>query len=136
MKEKLFEELKRYYSYVADDAVDYYLDVNHDLVVKTSDGNTYLFDCIEKGLRRLPREDADITEDDFGKEFGRRLNARMIRKCVTQTALSKMTGIHQTLISQYVSGKVIPSFYRVHVLAKALDCSVDDLCHGTKRSLP
>ena len=51
----------------------------------------------------------------------------MYIKGITQSELSNCTDIPQYLISDYIRGKRTPSFYNVDKIAKALDCSVDEL---------
>ena len=63
----------------------------------------------------------------YAKEFGRRLKARMEEFEMTQTELSKLTGIAQPDISVYISGKIVPSAITVVKLARALNMTTDEL---------
>lgn len=58
------------------------------------------------------------------------LKAIMKEKGVTVTQLAKQTGMAKSSVSQYLSGKNIPSPERVVTLADALCCSVADLEQG------
>ena len=44
-----------------------------------------------------------------------------------QKDLSKKTGISETMISRYMNGLSNPGFFVVDKIARALDCSMDDL---------
>jgi len=54
-------------------------------------------------------------------------NLRDIRlsKGITQEKLEEMTGLSQTLISAYETGKVFPSMKAILILSKALDIPFD-----------
>lgn len=52
--------------------------------------------------------------------FAKRLKEAMAAQNVSQAELSKITGISRSGISQYLSGKNIPSRQRITVLAAAL----------------
>ena len=51
-------------------------------------------------------------------------------KGISQTDLSDRTGIGQTLISRYISGKTTPSVYNVNKIARALNMTVDGLTYN------
>ena len=63
--------------------------------------------------------------------FAKNLKQVMKDKDITQTELSRKTGIGKSSISQYLSGKNIPSKQKVVVLAEALDVPVDLLHEGS-----
>lgn len=126
MKEKMLEDLKFYYPDVVEDAIDYYEKGKYELIVKTKDGNAYSWDNMERTIRRLPRPNEPMTEEQCKREFGIRLRRIMYVKGITQNELSELTGISQPILSGYITGKTAPSFVKVDVIAKALDCSADD----------
>ena len=47
-----------------------------------------------------------------------------------------MTGIGKPSISQYLSGKNVPSPKNVKTIADALECPVDQLTHTTQAAIP
>jgi transcriptional regulator with XRE-family HTH domain len=49
------------------------------------------------------------------------------RKCLSQTQLSEISGVHRTLISRYEFGLVSPTVENLQKLAAALNCTVDEL---------
>lgn len=59
--------------------------------------------------------------------FSKQLKERLCQKGISQKQFSIMTGISKSGISQYISGKNIPRHNVQLKIAKALDCSIDDL---------
>lgn len=62
--------------------------------------------------------------------FSQRLKTAMEHERMSQTALSKVTGLCKSSISQYVSGKSSPSAANLKVIASALNVSADYLKGG------
>lgn len=62
--------------------------------------------------------------------FSQRLKTAMEQERMSQTALSKVTGLCKSSISQYVSGKSSPSAANLKVIASALNVSADYLKGG------
>ena len=59
--------------------------------------------------------------------FAERLRAAMKQAGMNQTALSEKTGASKAAISQYLSGKNIPTMDRIQALAHATGVSAEDL---------
>ena len=57
--------------------------------------------------------------------FAHRLKQTMKERDMTQTDLSRITGLGKSSISQYVSGKNIPSRGNMKIIADALEVSVE-----------
>ena len=57
--------------------------------------------------------------------FAQRLKQTMKERGITQTELSRITGLGKSSISQYVSGKNIPSKANMKIIADALEVSVE-----------
>lgn len=127
MRHTIYEDLKYYFPYIAEDAVKYHEVDMYELIIELIDGSCILYDNLEKTVRVLPNDSDGMTEEECRKEFGYRLRRVMFIKRVDQTELSRRTGISQPLLSRYMSGKTTPSFYNVDRICKALECSVDDL---------
>ena len=127
MDERLLRNFKKQFPRFADDAVEYREKGPFELVVKLSNGRVISYYDTEQGIRRLPSDDMHLTEEECREEFGIRLCRVMYYKGVTQKELSEMTGITQANISNYITGRQTPSFYKVDKIARALDCSTEDL---------
>ena len=66
-----------------------------------------------------------IFEDTFMRAFQYLLKREM--RGVTESELSKMTGISVVTISQYRNGKKIPNVRNLRKIAHVLGCTPDDL---------
>jgi len=55
------------------------------------------------------------------------LKALLKEKKVTQEALAKDLGVHQTLISQWCHGKSRPNIYQVNAMAKVIGVSLEEI---------
>ena len=112
----------------------YYSDVDDivesddlELTITTKNGKRYVYDGLTKGLRQLPSRFEDVDDHIFKREFGIRLRRKMMLKGITQQMLSKMIGVGQPTISNYLTGKNSPTLYMTEKLARALECSIQDL---------
>lgn len=59
--------------------------------------------------------------------FGENLRRIMQERGYSVTKLSQVSGVGKSSISQYLSGKNIPTKERIVVIAKTLGCTVDEL---------
>ena len=126
-RKELYHDFSLYFPGVADITLDYYTIGLYELVVRTEEGEIFSYNDIDRTLRILPSDPDSLDEDEFRTEFSIRLKRMMYIKGITQSELSNYTDIPQYLISDYIRGKRTPSFYNVDKIAKALDCSVDEL---------
>jgi DNA-binding XRE family transcriptional regulator len=111
------EEFDFYFPYIARDTVEFIDQGEFEFMVTLRDGSVIIFDWFDKTIRNY----------EPGKNpFGTRLRKIMRNRGITQLALSDMTGIRAPLISLYVNGRTVPSFYTAEKIAKTLNCSLDD----------
>ena len=68
-----------------------------------------------------------MNDSKWKQEFARRLCLKMAQWGMSQTDLSKASGIDGSQISRYISGSNIPSAKHVAAMAMALRCAVDEL---------
>lgn len=132
MIDSIYNNFKLYFPSVEKQAVMRYPVEHYDyptfeIVVELKDGSLILYDDQDKTIRNLPKDVNHMSESQCKKEFGIRLRKLMRIKHITQSELAELTGIPQQMISDYVNGKRSPSFYKVDLIAKALDCSTDEL---------
>lgn len=127
MRETIIRSMERYCNNLVRRAavIDYIGWV--EVLVTLHNGDRYIYNDLDHGVRRMPRDPNNMTEDECLREFGWRLYNIMRIKGITQADLADMTGIPQSRISNYVNGRTSPGFYNVDKMAKALGCSVDEL---------
>lgn len=126
MEEQMYENMERYYPFIARSMRSCHAQNEYELVVKLTNGEVMLYNDVDKTMRNLPRDSRNMSKEVHLREFGNRLYNVMARKGVTQNELSERIGIAQPTISAYISGRMNPSFYIVDKIAKALDCSTDE----------
>lgn len=126
MANYIFENMQSYYPFLSERMASYKKVGPYELIVKTNDGETILYDDVNHSIRRLPRDSNNMTEQEVSVEFRQRLRRLMTQQGVSQLELSELTGIPQSTISNYLTGKFLPGFYNMDKIAKALKCSVDE----------
>lgn len=125
--EDMIDTATLYIPFITDKAVSYHEGSFGELIIITNDGRKVSFDTFTHVFRAIPNDERLNDEKVYRAEFGRRLRRVMAVRGVTQDELSEKTGIHRTMISQYLCGKVTPSIFKVYQMAKVLECCVDDL---------
>lgn len=129
----LKEKVQMYYPYIANQAVDYEKLDEYTLVIHTNDSRKHLYDLITDTMRMLPIDADNQTDEEFAYEFSLRLRKMMLLNHMGQTELSEATGISQPMISRYSSRKSYPDFRNLDKIARALNCSIDDLRYIERR---
>ena len=128
MNEYLYRNMQMYYPFLARDGVEFLeKEDGETMVIKLKSGRSVLYDDRDHSIRRLPKDSSNMTMEECKREFGYRLYRLMLRKGMTQADLSSATGIQQSLLSNYITGKTAPSFCNADKIAKVLECSMDDL---------
>lgn len=122
----LWQNFKRQFPRVAASVVHSHEEGPLDLFIELDNGERYIYDDEWQSIRQLPDSPMALSEQQFKREFGVRLRKIMVRNNVSQLELSERTGIDNSIISRYVAGKVVPNFYTIDKIAKALDCSADE----------
>ena len=69
----------------------------------------------------------EAEEASWWYEFSQRLRQILEHKGIGPTQFSRDTGIKKTNIDSYLKGSTIPNYYRMVVIAKALDMTVEQL---------
>ena len=124
MGEYLYENFKLYFPSIEKGCISWEQTDLFELEIHNKDGSIDIYNDMNHSLG--PKIDTS-TDTGWRKEFARRLRKKIAMKGITQDNLSKLTGIGQPLLSLYTQGKSLPSAQKVSSLAKALNCSVNDL---------
>ena len=123
----IYRNFSMRYPDIAKDVVETHYGDFLDLNMELKDGTRMAFDNCTDCIRYLPKDESSMTEEEYRKEFGIRLSRRMRRKGMMQSELSELTGITQANISNYINGRTAPGLYTLDKIARALDCSLEDL---------
>lgn len=127
-----FNNLELRFPYIANNAVDFWIDNPREMVVVLHDGSRFMYDNLYHSIRRIPEDPYKLTKHECSKEFGLRLERILEQKHITQFELSERTGIQPSLISNYINGIKMPNFYNADKIAKALNCSLDEFSYTDK----
>lgn len=103
---------------------------NREIIVKLEDGRAYSYDGISRALRgvKLIDDISEFTDEEWRKGFSDLLSKQIRRSAMTRGELADRIGISSVMMSRYSTGKSAPTPQMMQKLARALDCSVDDLC--------
>lgn len=129
MVDIILEHLEMYFPSISENMVSYEYDGGYGITILSDDGRKLYYDDLNNAIRYLPSNKDALTEDEYRIEFGYRLRNMMGIKGINQLELSNRTGISQPQLSNYMSGKNTPSNYIVRKIARALDCSIDELSY-------
>lgn len=121
-----YSSFKLHFPYIEEDVVEYHQLKTGELIIHLDDGVTIMYDDLDNTIRVLPEDPSKLSRYEFAREFGLRFRRMASYKGVTQFDLVILTGIQQSLLSDYMNGKKVPSFYNVDKIARALDCSVEE----------
>lgn len=124
MRNKIMSDIELQFPYIWNNIDDCCEIGYHEWLITLISGDRVIYDDLERTIRNIHKD--DIDEQTVRDEFGIRMRKIMLHKGITQDDLSDMTGIQRTQLSNYITGRNSPSFYKVSKLAKALNCSIDD----------
>ena len=124
MGEYLYENYKLYFPSFAKRSVSWKQTDSFELEINNEDGSIDIYNDMDHTLGPKINTGTDVG---WKKEFARRLQKKIAMKGINQISLSEITGISQPLLSLYTQGKTLPSVQKASDLAKALNCSVNDL---------
>lgn len=97
------------------------------LLLETNTKYDYFYNITNNVLIPIPKDDKNLDKESFRRIFGVLLRRALECSGLTQEELSEKTGIPQPNISDYLYGKHFPSFYQIDKMAKAMNCSVEDM---------
>lgn len=120
----LYENYKSYFPSFEKDCVSWKQTDLFELEINNKDGSIDIYNDMDHTLGPKINTGTDVG---WKKEFARRLRKKIAMRGITQVRLGELTGISQQLLSLYTQGKTLPSVQKASALAKALNCSVNDL---------
>ena len=99
-----------------------------DLLIVFKNGTKIIYDRFTNYHKNIFYDNIEeLTDEQEMKEFAYRLRTMMKRRHIVQDELAERVGTNQAMISRYINGESIPNVLTVRKIAKALDCSMDDL---------
>ena len=128
----LFEDEHRRLS---EQAVGWYPSGRHQIVIQYENGRRDVYNSVLSNKERLrtvydPNKSVsyeELSEEAWMREFSIILKHKLRVLRIDQETLSELTGISRVSISKYVNGKAIPSTRNIELIARALQCSTEEL---------
>ena len=106
---------------IKEEEIESYMYVSpYDIFIKFKDGRKYIYDQTRNYLRPILYKHYELTEEEFKKEFSIRLRSYMSRHYITQEDMAKRIGTGQTMLYRYSNGLVLPSIYKMQLIANVL----------------
>lgn len=125
--ELILEQFKMYFPDIYDRGVDWWKSGPYHITVLLDDDSRVEFDSSDNTIRWISKIDRSIDNDIFRKEIGRNIRKFIVYKGVRQQDVAEKSGITQAMLSRYINGTSMPGIDKLHNIASALDCHVDDL---------
>lgn len=125
MREYVLRDFRLYFPYLANQIVRERWVGPRTVIFDLEDGSVIRYNHSLNAIRVL--KEYDGTEEEWRKEFSRRLYETMADRAIGQDLLAEKTGISQKSISKYLHCEAVPSAYVASKLAKALECTPNDL---------
>lgn len=127
--ETMLENLKAYYPSVFNNMNYSYRSGIHEITIVENNGDRQIYSDATNSICYIPNRLGELSSDDeWLRDFSKKLNRLMTDRGITQKDLSELTGISQPMISYYLNGRRAPSLHNARRLAVALKCSISDLC--------
>lgn len=129
MFDYMYKNAKMYYPSMINEAVEYGCINDHEIVFIFEDGSRVIYDDFDKTIRSITNVNSTPTADQYKKDFSIRLHRLLCYKGISQQELADLIGVDQSIISKYMRGTHAPSLYTACAIAKALNCSLNDLVY-------
>jgi DNA-binding XRE family transcriptional regulator len=134
--DRIFEEFTMYYPSISRDTVDWYPSGQYEVTAKLSDGSRLAYDGLSRTMRYIGKRDSlrnvSLPEDEWRREFSRKLKKKMDQSSLKQSELAQIIGVSTQIVSRYMNGKSTPSSYTMSRIARVLGCTVSDLLDFTE----
>lgn len=99
-----------------------------EIIYEINDGRKILYDEIDDRLISVGYTNIDhITDSMWKKEFSRRLRKNIAIKGLYKKEFAELIGVSENTMSNYITGKTIPTAYIIQRMADTLGCEVSYL---------
>lgn len=130
--DSIIEEFECLYPEIAEKVIDCYPSARYEITMKLENESRITYNWWDKQYYYIYREkfemiDADLTEEQWRRQFSIRLNTKMGQFGMSRDKMSELTGISVVSLSKYCNARATPSGHNIRRIAKALRCSVSEL---------
>lgn len=116
----------------SDEIISYKYIGDKETIFYMRDNSKVIFDELDKSARYIkPREnmDSELSEEEWKKEFSRKLNRKISLKNITRKELSDKAGISDRTLRRCFHGDSVPDIFTLHKIAKVLECNEAELIY-------
>lgn len=95
-----------------------------------TDGRKFRFDYFnQRGyyLRDRERTNNRITDEEWIKEFSKKLKRKLLLKTISQKELANRLGLSEHTVSRYVNGHRQPTYIMIKHICEVLNCNISEL---------
>lgn len=130
--ERVITEFKMWYPEFYKRTVDCDITGYHSLIATLDDGSKLEFSTLDNTLLDVTRFHSpdyilDMSEEEWRKEYGRRLKTLLHDRSIRHEILADKLGLSKVMVSKYINGKATPSTYITSRIARLLDCDTREL---------
>ena len=126
--EDIYRDFRILFPEIAKQVVSHRIYSYFEIELTLQDGSKMIFDRITTTVRIIECDESGrMSKQTWLNEFGNRLAKVMCLKNKTQIDLVKETGISQSTISRYITGRSCPSILELRRISDALNCTISDL---------
>jgi DNA-binding Xre family transcriptional regulator len=130
IKNKYDEVVKRfeeYYSYLWNQAVDWWPSGRRCITVKLEDGTMVEFNPFDDTIRTISPDIRTRDVEYLKKDIGHNLKKIVLTRGIPQSEIASKCGITEAMLSRYIHGTSMPGIDKLYNLAAVLDCRVVDI---------
>lgn len=126
MDDAFYTNLKLDFPSIYNGAEDISQSGPYELIIKHSDGCFYTYSTLTRNLRRISKSHFP-TDEEYAKALGRKLSSIAYMKGIDQVDLADALGVTQATISNYMTGRVIPSIPQLRKIARFFNMPFDSI---------
>lgn len=123
----MLELFERHYSYLYEEAVDWWPSGRSCITVKLEDGMLIEYNPVDNSIRRIQPNDHAKDVEILRKDIGNNIKKIIQTRGIAQSEIAERCGITQAMLSRYIHGSSMPSIDKIYALASVLDCRVVDI---------
>jgi predicted XRE-type DNA-binding protein len=125
--DEILDRFVNYYSYLWDQAVDWWPSGRRCITVKLRDGTMIEFDSFGDTIRTVSYSNNVKDAETLKKNLGHNLKKIVNTRGIPQSEIATKCGITEAMLSRYIHGTSMPGIDKLYTLAAVLDCRVIDI---------
>lgn len=121
----IFDEFKIYFPSISKTAIGYREWSPEEIEVRLNDGGRAIYNFTTQSARFLS---PDITDEELARlKLASNLKVYLSLRKMTLLELAEKTEISRQTLSKYFNSESFPSVYNARKIARALECTMDEL---------